>query len=346
MKRWIRHTLIKNTLLLRRNPHPIIFLIALIIILFPLTSVYENLEDWDIKVGVVNQDEGFDGIRYSVFLLSELNLDEVHFSSLNDAMEAGENGKVDAVIYIDANFSLVIHEMANGNMSKVANQTIMEIYVFSNYPQIKAALAAKMKVAYEKIANVGENGIVEYRDYSNYREFSYFSTTLLLSFIFTFYYTLLFLFKDSRGPFFWFYFRNRRGFLSMFLSHLIFFLPLSLILSLLISLLYHLPGSFTATILPLTLITLGSISLAFFLSTFLRRESTLYYSSPIVMLLGIIASGVMGPEKYMPIYLKLIYEAFPVSIEFFYSNSYVILRSILVSLLLLGYSAWYYLLRD
>jgi len=81
----IRHFLLKNALLLRRNPHPVVFLIALIIILFPLTSVYSELETWNIKVGVVNDDEGYDGYRYSIFILSELDLEEVHYRSMEEA---------------------------------------------------------------------------------------------------------------------------------------------------------------------------------------------------------------------------------------------------------------------
>jgi len=253
---------------------------------------------------------------------------------------------VDAVVHIDKNFSKVLHEIYEGNMSGLENITLMEILIFSKYPQVKAALAAKMKAAYDKFASVGDKNLVKYKDYSTYEQFSYFSSSLLASFLFTFYYTLLFLFKDYRGPFFWLYFRRRKHFVSMFMSHILFFFPLSLLISILISLLYSSASDFPETIIPLLLVTLGSVSLAFLISTLIKRESIVYYISPIVLLLGIIGSGVLGPERYMPIYLKVIYEAFPISIEFFYHSQYNILRSLGISILFLAYSMWYYLYRE
>jgi len=344
--RSIKHILAKNVLLLRRNPQPIVFMILLIIILFPLTSIYENLESWEIRVGVVNEDTGYDGIRYSVFLLSEMDIDEVNYKSMGEAVDAGERGVVDAVIYIQSNFSKIIYEISQGNTSAMGNATLMSILIFSNYPQIKAALAAKLKAIYEKFISSGENGMVEYRDMSNYKEFSYYSTSMLISFIFTFYYSLLFLFKDSKGPFFWLYFRRKEGFLSLLLSNTIFFLIISISISLALLPLYHYPVSFFSVLIPISLITLGSIALSFFTSTFVRRESHIYYISPILILLGIIATGVLGPEKYMPIYLKIIYEAFPVSIEFFYNSLYHISRALLLSAGMLLYSFYFYLLRE
>ena len=341
----IKHLMVKNALLLRRNPHPIIFMIILVIILIPLTSVYQNIENWDIKVGVVNEDRGYNGICYSSFLLSELNMNEIQYSSMKNAERAGAQGSVDAVIHIHKNFSEVIYQLIQGNLTMLRNMTIIDIYIFSHYPQVKAALAAKIKAFYEKFALEGYKEIISYQQMSSYSAFSYYSASMLIAFIFTYYYTLLFLYKDYHGPFFWMYFKRRDGFAGLILTNLLFFYSISAFISLILLVVYNLPFSLIYSLIPLFIIVLGSVSLAFFTSTFVKKEYHIYYISPIFVLLGIIASGIIGPEKYMPLYLQVIYEMYPISIEFFFSSIYHIVRALGISAVLIAYSGWYYLRR-
>ena len=337
--------IVKNALLLRRNMHPIIFMIVLVIILLPLTSIYQNLENWDIKVGVVNDDSGYAGIRYSVFLLSELNVDEVQYSSMTAAKAAGKAGNVDAVIHIHKNFSEVVYQLIKGNLTMLENKTIMDIYIFSSYPQVKAALAAKIKAFYENFGLVGYKSIINYQEMANSKIFSYYSAIMLIAFIFTYYYTLLFLYKDYHGPFFWLYFKKKEGLAGLLLTNLLFFYIISIFMAFILLMIYNLSYDLLYCLFPLFMVVIGGVSLAFFTSIFVRREYHIYYVSPIVVLLGVIASGIIGPEKYMPFYLQVIYEVYPISIEFFYNSVYHLIRALGISVGLLVYSWWYYLKR-
>ena len=339
----LRSILTKDILLLIRSPYPMVFFVAIIIILMPITSVYDNPDTMNVKIGVLNEDRGYDGIRYSVFLISEMGLKEGKFKSLDEAKKYGESGNLDALIYIGKNFSETLHNLSQGNLSALGSDTLMKVYIFSKYPQTKLAIASKIKKAYERVTTLGEKPVVEYIDEGNGEYFSYSSSVLMISFIFTYFYTVLFVYKDRKGPFSWEYFRNIDNIGKNILSYFILFYIMSVVSAIVLGLYWDKNPIYTFA--PLVVNVLGAISLAYFSSIFIKKEFSIYYLGPIVILLAMVSSGVLGPESYVPWYLRILYEVFPENIEVFYGSLYHIARCVLISSVLLGYSAFYYLNR-
>ena len=337
----LKSILTKDLLLLIRSPYPGVFFAVIIIILMPITSVYDNPDTMNVKIGVLNEDKGCDGIRYSVFLISEMDLKEGNFKSLEDAREYGESGHLDALIFIGKNFSETLHNISQGNISSIGDESLMKVYIFSKYPQTKLAIASKIKKAYERFTSSGEKPVVEYIDEGNGVYFSYNSSVLLISFIFSYFYTVLFVYKDRKGPFSWEYFRNFRNIGKNILSYFLLFYLLSIFSALVLGFYWNKNPVYTFA--PLLVDVLGAVSLAYFSSSFIKKEFSIYYLSPIVILLSMVSSGVLGPESYVPQYLRILYEIFPENIEVFYGSLYHIVRCILISSLLLAYSTLYYL---
>lgn len=336
----LRSILTKDILLLIRSPYPAVFFVAIIIILMPITSVYDNPDTMNVKIGVLNEDSGYDGIRYSVFLISEMGLKESNFKSLDEAKKYGESGNLDALIYIGKNFSETLHNMSQGNLSALGTDTLMKVYIFSKYPQTKLAIASKIKKPYESFATCGEKPVVEYIDKGNGAYFSYNSSVLMISFLFSYFYTVLFVYKDRKGPFSWEYFRNLGNIGNNILSYFILFYILSVLSAIILGLYWDENPIYTFA--PLLVCVFGAISLAYFSSTFIKKEFSIHYLTLIVILLSIVSSGVLGPESYMPWYLRIFYEIFPENIEVFYGSFYHIARCIFISSVLLVYSSAYY----
>jgi len=338
----IKHMFLKNAILFRRNPHPFVLLFALIIVLVPITSVYSHIDSWNLRVGIVNDDAGHDGMRYSLFLTSELDVKEVNFTSLNAAEKAAEAGEIDAIVYIHKDFSDVIYRIIQGNETQIYSP-VVDIYSYSKYPQVKMALASKIKSVYEKFTS-SQGNIATYKDMESNTLFTFYGLVLLISFILSYYYTLLFIFKDWKGPFYWRYFKRLRGLLSLSASYILFFYILLAPITAVLWYMYSLPIMvLTWLFVPLMLTVIISVFLALFTAAFIKRESSIYYITPVMILLGIISSGVAGPEKYMPLYLKLIYEAFPISVEIFYGTPYHVIRTLSISATLFIVAVWIYL---
>ncbi|GEM_PF-4740051 len=334
MKPTLRSILIKDALLLRRTPYPLAFMLIMTVIMMPISTVYSDIDSWDIKIGVVNEDAGYRGIRYSVFVLDEMDMNGVEFKNLSEALQYAEKGGIDALIQIGRNFSLDIHRFSSGNLSFIGKDTVMKVTIFSKYPQVKAAIASKIKKAYDNIVQGGENPLVVYEDRSQNSRFSYYSSILLISFFISFFYTLLFLYKDFRGPFYWLYFGSKSSILMSILAYILVFYLLSLPFSMAISLYLGVMPDLSALLSPF-LIVLAGVSVGAFTSSFIKREFLIYYIAPVVLIFGTVASGILGPEAYVPFYLKLIYFIFPANIEVFYGSLAYIIRSVLISAVLL-----------
>ena len=336
----------KNLLIFRRNVYPILFIVVFLLLIIPVLASYNNINNWKIKTGIVNEDDGYHGVRYSVYIISELHLNIRHFDNSTEAYRAARSGEVDAVIVIYHNFSKVIHDLSRGNISSLRNATLLSINIFSEYPQVESSLASKIENLIKEFIYDYNMNATQFQEANSSRLFFYYSAILLLSSVTSFYYSLLFVITDKNGPFYWEFFSTGRNFVLLLFSYFLFFLLFNMISSVIVGWVMDISTkTILLTVIPVSIVTFGAMSLALFTSIFVRREKEIYYVTPLAITIFFVGSGVLGPYSYIHDAVKIIYLITPLNVNLFYYYLLSYIRVLLISVLLFGIGIIHHTLR-